>query len=58
MDTWLAFARSGDPSHDGLPGGRFERWDPERRATLIFGEDARHHDDPAGAQRTAWDGLL
>jgi len=58
MDTWLAFARSGDPSHPGLPDGRFERWDPERRATLLFARELRHVDDPAGAQREAWRGIL
>jgi para-nitrobenzyl esterase len=58
MDTWLAFARSGDPSHAGLPEGRFERWDPARRATLLLGRELRHADDPAGAQREAWEGVL
>ncbi|HKJ23466.1 MAG TPA: carboxylesterase family protein, partial [Myxococcota bacterium] len=58
MDAWLAFARSGDPSHAGLPGGRFEPWDPERRATLLFGRDVRRDDDPGGAQREAWEGVL
>jgi len=58
MDTWLAFARKGDPSHAELPGARFEPWDPERRATLIFGSELRAADDPASAQRIAWDGLL
>jgi para-nitrobenzyl esterase len=58
MDAWLAFARHGDPSHPGLPEGRFPRWDPERRATLLLDREPRHHDDPAAAQRAAWDGLL
>jgi len=58
MDAWLAFARTGDPSHPGLPGGRWEPWDPERRATLLFGRDCRPALDPAGAERAAWDGIL
>ena len=58
MDAWLAFARNADPSHGALPGGRFEAWDPERRATLIFAPELRKADDPAAAQRAAWAGLL
>jgi len=58
MDAWLAFARVGDPSHGGLPDGRFEAWDPQRRATLLFGAEPAHAEDPAGVQRRAWDGLL
>jgi para-nitrobenzyl esterase len=58
MDTWLGFARSGDPSHAGLPQGRFEPWDPERRATLIFGRELSHADDPGGAERRLWEGVL
>jgi len=58
MDAWLAFARHGDPSHPGLPGGRFEPWDPERRTTLIFGPETRHAEDPAAGPRRAWDGLV
>jgi para-nitrobenzyl esterase len=58
MDAWLSFAKTGDPSHAGLPDGRFERWDPQRRTTLLFGAETRHADDPAAMQRAAWDGLL
>ncbi len=35
QDAWLAFARRGDPSHDGI--GEWRPWDPARRATMIFG---------------------
>ena len=58
MDTWLAFARTGDPSHASLPGAKFERWDPDRRATLLFAGELRHADDPASGPRAAWDGIL
>jgi para-nitrobenzyl esterase len=33
--AWLAFARSGNPSHDGI--GEWRAWDPSGRSTMIFG---------------------
>jgi para-nitrobenzyl esterase len=58
MDAWLAFARGGDPSHAGLPGARWPRYDPERRATLVFGRACEVQYDPAERERRAWEGLL
>jgi para-nitrobenzyl esterase len=37
--AWLAFAASGDPSHDGI--GEWPRWETAGRATMIFGADTR-----------------
>jgi para-nitrobenzyl esterase len=37
MYAWIAFARSGDPSHLGI--GEWPAWDPERRATMVFGPE-------------------
>ncbi|HEY8572685.1 carboxylesterase/lipase family protein [Phenylobacterium sp.] len=48
-EAFLAFARSGDPNHRGLP-----RWTPytlPRRRTLIFDFPPRLADDPRGAER-------
>lgn len=45
----LAFARSGDPNHAGLP-----TWEPyrlERRQTMIFDVPSRLADGPRGAER-------
>jgi len=58
MDAWLAFARSGDPGHAGLPGGRWPAYEPERRATLRLGRETLCDDAPADAERAAWEGLL
>lgn len=47
--AFIAFARTGDPNHAGLP-----RWTPyelERRATMIFDAETRMVDDPRGAER-------
>jgi para-nitrobenzyl esterase len=58
MDAWLAFARAGDPSHAGIPGGRWPRYDTERRATLVFGRASGVQHDPGERERRAWEGLL
>jgi para-nitrobenzyl esterase len=55
-EAWLAFARRGDPSHPGLP--EWPVYDTGRRATMIFDVDCHVVDDPDGAERAAWDGLL
>jgi para-nitrobenzyl esterase len=52
-EAWLAFARSGDPNHDGLPA--WPRYDTDRRATMIFDDECVVIDDPSGAERRAWD---
>jgi para-nitrobenzyl esterase len=56
MDAWLAFARTGCPAHAGLPG--WPAYDASRRATLELGSACRLHDDPLGAERRLWDGVL
>ena len=55
QDAWLAFARSGDPNAPGVP--QWSRYDIHRRATMEFGKVTWLVNDPAGAQRRAWDGL-
>jgi para-nitrobenzyl esterase len=53
-EAWLAFARSGDPNHDGLPA--WPRYDTDRRATMIFDDECVVIDDPTiPAVRRAWD---
>jgi para-nitrobenzyl esterase len=52
MDAWVAFARSGDPSHAGIPA-----WPPyaaPRRATLELGATCRVLDAPGEARRRAF----
>ena len=53
--AWAAFARSGDPSHDGLPS--WPAFDAERRATMRFDVSCRVDDDPRRAERVAWEGM-
>jgi len=56
MDSWLAFARSGDPSCDSLPS--WDRYDKERRATMLFDRDCKLVDAPYDTERAAWDQIL
>lgn len=55
MDSWLAFARSGDPSTDNLP---WPKWDSESRQTVVLGESARVENDFRGEEVAAWEGVL
>ncbi len=50
--AWLAFAHTGDPSHDGI--GRWPAWDDERRATMLFGPDGGVVDRPRDQELSAW----
>ena len=56
MDAWLAFAKSGNPNHAGI--GTWPRYDTERRATIELGPRCGVLDDPAGAERALWDGVI
>jgi para-nitrobenzyl esterase len=58
MDAWIGFARSGDPGHPGLPGGRWETYDSDRRATMILGRECGVELAPGDRERQAWDALL
>ncbi|MBL6613866.1 MAG: carboxylesterase/lipase family protein [Reyranella sp.] len=44
--TWASFARNGD-----LP---WPRYTPDRRATMVFDDDARVIEDPDGEVRSTW----
>jgi para-nitrobenzyl esterase len=51
-DTWIEFARAGDPNHERLP--RWDPYDPDRRATMLFDSPPRLEDDPRSEERLAW----
>jgi para-nitrobenzyl esterase len=55
QDAWLAFARTGDPAHPGLP--TWPAYDGERRATMLLGARCELVDAPRDAERRLWDGM-
>jgi len=48
-DAFIAFARSGDPNHAGLP--RWGPYDLARRETMVFDVAPHSEGDPRGAER-------
>jgi para-nitrobenzyl esterase len=52
QDAWLAFARTGDPGHPGLP--EWPAYDPDRRATMVFDATSEVHHDPEADRREFW----
>jgi para-nitrobenzyl esterase len=50
--AWIAFARSGNPSHHGIP--MWPAYSSDDRATMIFDNQCKITRDPNGAERKAW----
>jgi para-nitrobenzyl esterase len=48
-DAFIALARTGDPSHAGLP--RWDRYELPTRQTMLFDVEPRMANDPRGDQR-------
>jgi para-nitrobenzyl esterase len=51
--AWLAFARSGDPSHPGL--GSWPTWEPTTRATMRFGPQTGPVNAPRNEELAVWE---
>lgn len=54
-ETWLQFARAGDPNHAGIPTWR--PYTKERRDTLIFDVPPRAEQAPRQEELDAWRGI-
>ncbi len=50
-DTWIAFARSGDPNNDAIPA--WPAYEARRRATMIFDATPYVENDPVRGIRRA-----
>jgi len=56
MESWIAFARSGNPS--SALSGDWPAYDPAARATMIFGDGAPHIlNHPDEQRRLAWESV-
>ena len=49
--AWVAFARSGNPNHKGIP--KWEPFNADSRATMIFNNQCSAVDDPYHEERHA-----
>ncbi len=52
MDSWAAFARTGNPVL--IDGPKWPTFDSTNRATMELGQEVRLVNDPLGAQRQLW----
>jgi para-nitrobenzyl esterase len=55
QQSWISFARTGDPNHSGLPN--WPKYDARTRATMELGTTSHVVNDPQPAQRAVWDGI-
>jgi para-nitrobenzyl esterase len=56
MDSWIVFARSGNPT---LPSGpQWPAYDPVKRSTMELGPEIRVVEDPLSEQRKVWGATL
>jgi para-nitrobenzyl esterase len=53
QDAWIAFARHGDPSCDGV--GPWASYESINRTTMVFGPGGGVEDDPRRAERRVWE---
>jgi para-nitrobenzyl esterase len=47
--AWVAFARTGNPNHRGIP--TWNPWDPRRWTTMVFDRETIVREDPWGDER-------
>jgi para-nitrobenzyl esterase len=50
--AWVAFAKTGDPNNPQIP--RWEPFNPQTRATMVFDDDTRLEHDPRSEIRKFW----
>ena len=60
MDAWLAFAKTGNPNHSGMP--TWPAYDASTRATMLFNTTDTSAtsavvNDPDSEERSFWDGV-
>jgi para-nitrobenzyl esterase len=53
-EAWIAFARTGNPNHPGLP--EWPTYDARTRAVMVFDARTGVVNDPRASERTVWEG--
>ena len=56
MDAWIAFARTGEPGHDGI--GAWPAYDTTDRQTMIFGRECGAQSAPFEEERAVWESMV
>jgi para-nitrobenzyl esterase len=56
MDTWISFARTGNPNNKSIP--TLPPYDLEKRSTIVFDKEVKIQYDPLGKERQAWVDIL
>ena len=54
-DTWIAFARNGDPNHAGIP--QWTPWSVEGRDAMVLDTPFEAVSDPRHDEIQAWKGM-
>jgi len=55
QDTWIAFARTGNPNNKSVPS--WKAYDDQTRATMILNVKPSQKNDPYSEDRQVWDGI-
>ena len=53
-EAWIAFARTGNPNHPGMPA--WPTYDTRTRAVMVFDAQTAVINDPRASERTVWEG--
>ena len=56
MDSWIAFAKTGNPNHDGIE--EWQKYEKNNRKTMMLGIETTSVDDPLAKQRVAWSDIM
>jgi para-nitrobenzyl esterase len=55
MDSWIAFAKTGNPNHEGIE--EWLKYEKNNRTTMILGKETKCEDKPMEKQRIAWNDI-
>lgn len=53
MDSWIAFAHTGNPNNKSIP--KWPSYDSNSRSTIILDKELKIINDPFGTERVVWD---